>query len=355
MNNDNDQQRKHRSIKSSQDVDIYRPRQIVSSTYPEETQYHQLIHRTLNEIKTLTPAKQAAVGGVSGIATGFLFAKASKAAAFAIAVQRRVHDSRTITQTTTTTNQDEDIEEINNIQGGTSSVLQQLRAFAYENVSLASSFIGGFLLVDLVMTKKLSHFDEWKSVVLLSGKDLSRKHSIDEYIVDLMNMINQHSDYYTSSSCSGRTIVFATTPTASKSDCQWLYVTHGEANVDEIWTCIEASASKSHLITFKYEPFIVHIICRNIECAKQLLNLVLECGYRNSGLVLSKQGKITLGVRSTHGLEVPIVINGELCVDKSYIVKLVTIANEKMCTNFQRIDRFKESIEKKICHNDLVS
>lgn len=41
----------------------------------------------------------------------------------------------------------------------------------------------------------------------LSGVDLSRKGSVDAPILDLVNFINAQPDFFTTSSCSGRTIV----------------------------------------------------------------------------------------------------------------------------------------------------
>ncbi|CAF0838061.1 unnamed protein product [Adineta ricciae] len=196
------------------------------------------------------------------------------------------------------------------------------------------------------------HFDQWKHDALAVDKeDLSRKHSIDDYIVNLINQINSHNDYYTSSSCSGRTIVFTSSPTvtsSTKSDCQWLYVTHEQADLQTILECLEQRPKDIDMISIKFEAFILHVICRTLECAKVLLNIALECGYRNSGLVLSNQGKITLAVRSTHALEVPIVIGSCLCVDQNYITKVVGIANEKMTANLAKIDKFSQCVTNKL-------
>ena len=196
------------------------------------------------------------------------------------------------------------------------------------------------------------HFDQWKHDALAEDKeDLSRKHSIDDYIVDLINQINNHPDYYTSSSCSGRTIVFTSTPvvtSSSKSDCQWLYVTHEQADLKTVLECLEQRSKDIEMISIKFEAFILHVICRTLECAKVLLNIALECGYRNSGLVMSNQGKITLAVRSTHALEVPIVIGGRLCVDENYITQIVSIANEKMTANLAKIDKFRSCVNSKL-------
>ena len=51
------------------------------------------------------------------------------------------------------------------------------------------------------------------------------------------------------------------------------------------------------VITLKFEPFILHVQCRNTEAAKRLHTISLEAGYRNSGITLGKSGKVTLAVR----------------------------------------------------------
>ncbi|CAF1576015.1 unnamed protein product [Rotaria magnacalcarata] len=196
------------------------------------------------------------------------------------------------------------------------------------------------------------HFDQWKHDALSSDKeDLSRKHSIDDYIVNVINRINGHNDYYTSSSCSGRTLVLSSSSTvtsSTKSDCQWLYVTHEHADLEAVLNCLEQRPKEIDMVSIKFEAFILHVICRTLECAKVLLNIALECGYRNSGLVISNQGKITLAIRSTHVLEVPLVIGGNLAVDQNYITQIVSIANEKMTANKTKIDKFSLCIENKL-------
>jgi tRNA wybutosine-synthesizing protein 3 len=196
------------------------------------------------------------------------------------------------------------------------------------------------------------HFDQWKHDALSNDKeDLSRKHSIDDYIINLINQINNHNDYYTSSSCSGRTIVLTSSSivtSSTKSDCQWLYVTHEQADLSTILKCLEDRPKDIDMISIKFEAFILHVICRTLECAKVLLNIALECGYRNSGLVISNQGKITLAIRSTHVLEVPLVIGGCLCVNEEYITQIVKIANEKMTANMMKIDKFSLCVDNKL-------
>lgn len=53
------------------------------------------------------------------------------------------------------------------------------------------------------------NFNLHKTKQVTQNVDLSRKSSIDEYIVNLINFINQTDNYFTTSSCSGRFIAFS--------------------------------------------------------------------------------------------------------------------------------------------------
>ena len=54
--------------------------------------------------------------------------------------------------------------------------------------------------------------------------DKSPKGCIDSPIIDLIHLVNSLSDYVTTSSCSGRVVLY------SNSQRRWLYVTHEEAS-----------------------------------------------------------------------------------------------------------------------------
>lgn len=60
----------------------------------------------------------------------------------------------------------------------------------------------------MMATPPREAFDIEKKRVLNEKLDISRKGSIDEPIVDLIEYINCESNYYTTSSCSGRIVIF---------------------------------------------------------------------------------------------------------------------------------------------------
>jgi len=200
-----------------------------------------------------------------------------------------------------------------------------------------------------------------------------------------VHALNRHHDYVTTSSCSGRTVLFESAA-GSKREGRWLLVEHREVTVDELLLAVEgahtqcSSSSGPHedvdntracetLVTFKLEPPILHVLCRNLDSAKALLAMAVRCGFRESGITLSSSGKVMLGIRSTaNTFELPFAhrrisnrlgsldaaqgdeevpyderprscgLVASLLVPDSYIELLVRLSNEKFVANQRRTD-----------------
>lgn len=80
-----------------------------------------------------------------------------------------------------------------------------------------------------------------------NNPDKSPKGYIDAPILDLMRLINQHSQFYTTSSCSGRVAVYCEgvdekkksaeselDPAKSTKGGKWLYVTHDPVSIPDL-------------------------------------------------------------------------------------------------------------------------
>ncbi|ESP01422.1 hypothetical protein LOTGIDRAFT_157605 [Lottia gigantea] len=180
-------------------------------------------------------------------------------------------------------------------------------------------------------------FEKQKSECL-SGIDWSRKGSVDIPIGDLVQYINSLNHYFTTSSCSGRIMVFQQEDSSiiQKKGCQWLYTTHEDAQLKPM---VESLKNITGNAVFKFEPFVLHVQCKCIEDAQKLHTVAIASGFRNSGITIGSKGKIIMAVRSTHSLEVPLSIKGEVLVSEKYLYHLVQLANEKLHENFCRIQR----------------
>lgn len=190
----------------------------------------------------------------------------------------------------------------------------------------------------------------------LEKMDKSVKGEIDAPIVLLVEMINNNCHYYTTSSCSGRIIVTASnnqdeTQKVIKKGTDWKFVSHetvedADALVKSIFDAKNDDDNAYDSMVLKFEPVIFHIRAINIEAANGLLQVALQSGFRNSGIVLGSNGRATVAIRHTAGLEVPLVIDGQMAVQEAYLRQIVKVANLKMLTNVQAINRLETSMKK---------
>ncbi|ELW68030.1 tRNA wybutosine-synthesizing protein 3 homolog isoform X2 [Tupaia chinensis] len=173
------------------------------------------------------------------------------------------------------------------------------------------------------MLHRMDHnaeFGRWKAQCL-SRADLSRKGSVDEDVVELVQLLNAREQFFTTSSCAGRIVLldgdingFA----VQKQNRCWLLVTHKPCVKDDVILALKKANGDAVL---KFEPFVLHVQCRQLQDAQ------------------------ILAVRSTHGLEVPLSHKGKLMVTEEYIEFLLNIANQKMEENKKRIERFYNCLQ----------
>ena len=71
------------------------------------------------------------------------------------------------------------------------------------------------------------NFDNMKKNAL-TKMDKSKKGDIDKRIKKVLDRINKTKNYFTTSSCSGRIVLFK--KGERKDKCEWLYVTHDLAD-----------------------------------------------------------------------------------------------------------------------------
>ncbi|KAM9239369.1 tRNA wybutosine-synthesizing protein 3 homolog isoform 1-T1 [Leptosomus discolor] len=182
----------------------------------------------------------------------------------------------------------------------------------------------------------------------LARADASRKGGLDERAAAVVQLLNGRARFCTTSSCSGR-LVLAQGSAADingweiqKQNCTWLMVTHETCTKDDVMTALEKATGD---VVLKFEPFVLHVLCQELQDAQLLHSVAIDSGFRNSGITVGRGGKIMMAVRSTHCLEVPLSHKGKLMVSEEYIEFLIRVANRKMEENTRRIDRFYKHLE----------
>lgn len=169
----------------------------------------------------------------------------------------------------------------------------------------------------------ISDFDNNKKT-FLSKQDKSKKGGIDKAILPLVEKINQHNDYYTTSSCSGRIVLLKESESGRKDEAEWLFVSHDKIKVSEL------KIEEKEKVWFKFEPAILHINCRNIEAAQFLLDKARPL-FKITGIM--NTSKLTVEIRGTDRIDAPV-----LEATDEYISILVNEANTKLEKTRQKLN-----------------
>ena len=169
----------------------------------------------------------------------------------------------------------------------------------------------------------------------LSKKDKSRKGSVDKEIIKLVSAINKQPTYYTKSSCAGR-IVLLHKKSDKKQHAQWLFCKHGTVHLREIKNALKSIPSGE--VWFKQEPLIMHVCCKTIDDAVQLLNKTK--GYFKRSGIIGVKNHITLEIIGTDSLDTLIALDGKLLISEEYLKVLIIEANKKIKRNGKKIKEY---------------
>ncbi len=187
----------------------------------------------------------------------------------------------------------------------------------------------------------IDSFNQRKKAVLEKA-DKSSIGEWDEKIKSLCDKINSLEDFYTTSSCSGRVVLMI--DQEKKGEGLFLEVSHKKIDFNWLKNSLEKIREKEEIsVKFKTEPPILHVACKNLESASELLEKAKHSGFKRSGInVLSKN--IILELCSTEKLEFPIIEEGEVLVDENFQNFIVRKSNEKLQRGWKKIEVLEKEI-----------
>ena len=175
----------------------------------------------------------------------------------------------------------------------------------------------------------------------LKKDDKSLKGSWDGRIVDLCEGINLKDEYYTTSSCSGRVVLLR--DSREKRDDLFVFVSHDEISFEKLKEVL-LGISGSDMIYFKCDPVIIHVACRNLEDAQRLIDVaVRDAGWKRCSVIATGK-RFVVELNATGKLEFPVVKDGKGLVDDDYLQLIVSEANKKLKSSWERIEKLYKSL-----------
>ncbi|MBW2990601.1 hypothetical protein KY348_02755 [Candidatus Woesearchaeota archaeon] len=169
----------------------------------------------------------------------------------------------------------------------------------------------------------------------LNKKDLSAKGCLDKRIKPLVDLINSMDDYFTSSSCSGRILLLKVSEEEKKKRSKWLFLSHEKIDAPDILSALKDLPEEE--VWFKMEPMILHICCKTIDNAAEILERISKLGLTHSG-IFSLKKKIVVEIFGNERIECIVAKDRELLVNEDYIRALVEAANNKLELTHKKID-----------------
>ena len=194
-------------------------------------------------------------------------------------------------------------------------------------------------------------FDQRKHRIITdlanNTNDLSPKGSVDAPITTLVDRINAHPHYYTTSSCSGRITLFQHYSSDGKGKSgRWLLCEHAAIPLPHLHQALHTASTApaaSTAAVLRFEPFILSVACRTLSAASLLLSAALQSGCRESGITSAQPNRpIMLSIRCSIRMELPVLSDsGELGgLSERYVGVVWERLNGKMADNMARIAAF---------------
>jgi len=173
--------------------------------------------------------------------------------------------------------------------------------------------------------------------------DKSRKGSIDKDIAKLIGIINSKGDYCTTSSCAGRIVLIEIGK--KKNDCEWILAKHSTVKFEEVKKAVSSYKGKNEL-WIKQQALILHVACRNLESAKEFLNLSRKI-FKKAGIIAITENKVTVEVIGSHHLET-VVKNKGFQIEGNSLKEIIKTANRNFLENRNKILDFEILVSNRI-------
>jgi tRNA wybutosine-synthesizing protein 3 len=178
-----------------------------------------------------------------------------------------------------------------------------------------------------------------RKTAVLSKLDKSSIGKWDKKIKNLCDKINILSDFYTTSSCSGRIILMIEQDKKGKD--LFLKIWHDKVNFNELKKTLKELVKIKKAIKFKIEPPIIHIACRDLKKASYMLEKAKYIGFKRSS-ILTCDRNIIVELNSSDRMEFPIIKNGQVFVNKGFLKLIVKMSNEKLEKGWKKIRKLEK-------------
>ena len=215
----------------------------------------------------------------------------------------------------------------------------------------------------------MARFDSEKRKVLEDYTRAKENDLIDHRIIPILDLLNSHKDYYSTSSCSGRVLLLELATPGAKDESQIIIRWHDTFSSKQLEDGL-AKWKKYRYLYLLAQAAIFHIIARNLRAAAKLRNLGDSSGFKYSSLRSiktvkdkpaksfnadndqvnqdfdSQNSRITVELLATERLNTPLGFNGKILVGAEYLELLVDLANQALRKSHEKVQKLETILRK---------
>ncbi len=170
---------------------------------------------------------------------------------------------------------------------------------------------------------------------------------VDEMLIPYLKKYNLNLiNTYTTSSCAGRILILGQDSESQKKPDLFVGKWHRTIKVREALDLL--SNDKFDELWLKQEPFIFHIVAKNLETAAKILEAKALSGIKRGGIINLKDGRIVIEIIGSSYMSVPVKINKEILFNKKQLSVLIKKANHKVKVNYKQMWKFLKILYKEM-------
>lgn len=185
-------------------------------------------------------------------------------------------------------------------------------------------------------------WEEFRKEKYIKYKKARESGDVDQDIIPLLDLINSTNRFISLSSCSGRIGVLDTPKPGDKLNSVFLAKWHQSIKPQQV---VEAAKKGEQTTWLINNPPILHIGCKNLESAGELMEMANNARFSRSGIISLK--KNIVAISSHERMEVPISRGKSLLIDENLVETVVDLANEKMEKGKEKLARLEQILNSK--------
>jgi len=174
----------------------------------------------------------------------------------------------------------------------------------------------------------------------------------DADIVAILERINRLENFFTTSSCSGRIVLLKIPHAGSKREAEFFAKWHRPVSAAEVLLALRsmqgrnagysAASGEREEIWLIEQPPIIHVACRDLRSAEEMLKVAYASGFKYSNLKSLKH--FVVEILSTERMDVPLCECGRMLCTAEYIEFVVSRANFLLNRAKRKLKRLLENL-----------